>query len=692
MKIKNSKIILINFCLAIGTYIVLDRWRLVAATFFILWLIGASFLAFRLMKRVLPDQSAINWLLGIFASLWLVASVANIFCSWLALNNLTIFLSLIITTIVLATGDLLSRNHDGQRVEAEDKARFKFSNWWLVLLLALLALGFWVVWQAVSGSHLTSPWQVLPNWYAVIIFGVFLLTGFMVFSRRSRGLILLMIILASLLIHSYLLVYNNGFGADRWRHLGSEVRIAQGLEYQPTLLTNNLWWSKIGPVAVPRALIDGPKLSYGFEWSLSIIGVKVFGVNFFDLDKYLVPILWSIFLPLLIFALARGIWPQKQFALLAALASSAFYLLQYYGSQTLPASLGLLSFVLFLVFIVHYLNHRNKLALGCAIFTATLMYFGYSLAFILALVILLIVALNHLRSPVKYVLMGLVALSIFLLELANQSWTISMNHDLLAFWRDGNLAFFNWGKSLFSAHWLIVLINVLVIVVYILAGRLLCHKKSKEWRLIILGIIIILVNYILSWQLLAGEHSLSRRLTLFVAPLIVLLVAWLITEYGSKNKVVLGAMIVVFALFSSLAYASGPTLNIAVSDSDMATAKYIWLKINSQEKNYCVLAGDSQLLPLEALSGKEMIAGNFPNDANHQQPERLRLLTQAINDPSISTFVSALTVTKKRDCFLILNQEEISQNKLNKINSFLGEPEMFNNNYLWRFRDNIIKK
>ena len=695
MKIKNSKILLINLCLAIGVFIFLDHWHVLTAMLFGLWLVNTAFLATRIIKKILPDYPAINFLLGIFVSLWLVGSVANIFCSWLVFNNLTILLSLIITVVILVIGDLFGKNYPVQQVEIENSPRWGFSNWWLGLLLALLAGGFWLIWRSISGGHLISPWQVLPNWYGLMALLIFILSGFLVFSRRSRGLVLLVIILVSILMHSYLLVYNNGFGADRWRHLGSEIRLAQGLEYQPTLLTNNLWWSNIGPLNVPRALIDGPKLSYGFQWTLTLIGSKVFGVNLLDLDKYLVLILWSVFLPLLVFVLALGVWPQKQFALLAALGSSSFYLLQYYGSQTLPASLGLLSFVLFLVFIIYFENKKNNLALWCAIASLVGMYFGYSLAFILALAVLVIIGLSRLKSPAKYFFMGLASLIIFFIELFSQRGKILINYDILAFWRDGNLALFDWGKYLphgwGGSLWLLAVINIVVVLIYGLALWSRGNRKNKEWRIICWVMIMMFINYLLSWQLLAGEHTLSRRLTLFVAPVLVLLVAWLMTVYGHKNKAGAILAIILFSVFSSLAYISGPVVNISISDNDVATAKYIWLKINGHYGDYCVLSGDSQVLPLEALSGKEVIAGNFPNGSNHQQPERSQLLTQAINNPSTSTFESALNFSKKKQCFLVLDRMIINQSKLVTINNILGQPETANDKYIWQF-NNTFKK
>ena len=139
-----------------------------------------------------------------------------------------------------------------------------------------------------------SPWEVLPWWFVTTAFFGFLFVLWSIVQKISPKKILWSIIVLSFFIHSYLLVYQNGFGGDRFRHLGSENRLLQGLDYQPTLLTKDLWTINLGPIKIPQALVDRAKISYGLQWSIEAFSSQLTGVGVFQINKFLLPILWSL--------------------------------------------------------------------------------------------------------------------------------------------------------------------------------------------------------------------------------------------------------------------------------------------------------------------------------------------------------------------------------------------------------------
>ena len=268
---------------------------------FLIWLICNSLLLAYPLANIFPLKKVYSQILSYFASIFLVGLIANIFCALFILNNFTILFSLILTSILSILLNYIFRNNDEGIVALESGRILKSSILYPIIFVLLAISGFVGIYISTIGKFITSPWQVLPIWYLGVIFLMSVIIFLMVFGKQKAIWTLIFIIIFSILLHSYLLVYQNGFGGDRWRHLGSEYRIMRGLEYQPTLLTGNLWYSQIGPVSVPRALVDGPKLSYGLEWSLNVIASKVSGIDVFWLDKYLMIILWSIFVPLIFF-------------------------------------------------------------------------------------------------------------------------------------------------------------------------------------------------------------------------------------------------------------------------------------------------------------------------------------------------------------------------------------------------------
>ena len=123
----------------------------------------------------------------------------------------------------------------------------------------------------------------------MLFFVITFLVVKMIFSNKSIGLVLAVIILFSYMTHMYLpVVYETGFGGDKWRHLGAEVWVQEGNIYTPSIWGQETSIIHFGSIGVPEALVAGNKTSYASQWSVTIMLSEAFGVDLFWIDLLLV--------------------------------------------------------------------------------------------------------------------------------------------------------------------------------------------------------------------------------------------------------------------------------------------------------------------------------------------------------------------------------------------------------------------
>ncbi|MFA6918621.1 MAG: hypothetical protein WC244_00685 [Patescibacteria group bacterium] len=689
---SNKKLFLIlDFVLPFAIFALLHYGNLFYLTFplCIIWLIANSLLLAPILSNIFPLKKIYLYLLSCFATIFLLGLFANIFCAIFILNNFTILISFLLVAVSSVIWNFVFGDNKENTIILESGRILKGSVFYPIIFVLLSLVGFVTIYISVTEKFITSPWQVLPIWYLGVVFLLSIIIFLMVFGKQKTIWTLIFIIIFSFLLHSYLLVYANGFGGDRWRHLGSEYRIMRGVEYQPTLLTDNIWYSKIGPVQVPRALVDGPKLSYGLQWSINIIASKVSGIDIFFLDKYLMIILWSIFVPILFFVGAIGLWPNKQFALLASALTLVFYPLQYYGSHSLPIGYGWLLFLFLICSWIYYLRRPTGKHFGFNIFLTVLLYFSYSLSLIFGgLMLLVALALRYGNRLVSTLVIIFASISIFVMEMFGSK--IVNNFNWINWWRDSNLLFFDFRSYLGLVHYLkyvnylYYFFSIIFLISVVICLAIWIMKKEKQLRFLAWMFAVAVVNYFLCWNFLSGLHTLSRRLNLFILVFAIFILAWGIIKLREKVRIS-SLIIILLSIFLVGAYYSGPFQEISVNGDDVVAAKYLWQKIEINSSNYCTLSYTSELLALEAYSGKEVVAGNFPSDFNHQQDERVMYLDLAVNSPSLQVFDKAREISGKNTCFLSLMSSKITLEKIEKINEVLGKGEIIGNNIIWQF-------
>lgn len=592
---------------------------------FCLWLVLAGIIAQPSLSKFLPLSKLGGIFFGSIISFLLLGLVSNIFTAWLAYDfwivafcgALISVFWLIIRKRISAWPDL-SNNGEG----AADFAGSWPKSVWLGFFVLVIS-GFVSIFLSSNGNEMASPWLALPVWQLVLVISGFLFIFLSIDRKISPAKMLAALMFFSLLVHGYLLVYDNGFGADRFRHLGSENRLIQGLEYQPSLLAEQLWLKRLGPIAIPQALIDRAKVSYGFQWTLESFVSQVSGIGTFQVNRFLLPLLWSLGLTFFAYLIGLMVFSDKRKALLSATFCNGFYLLQYYGAQGLPASYGVLVLAAGMIFWLAWLNNSRKELLAAAVAFTVLAYFNYSLSFLL-LAAFGGLALFVKRSRAAALYFSIVAvIALIAAEIMDgNKWQFAWGK-IWGTWSYGNLAYYNslsrlsdlWGTSLKPLDFIVAVFFVLLVFYCLIK---IAKSGNKLLAVLALAFMATIAAYCFSWVFLQGEHSLSRRLTLFSAWFLVFILA---DSFGgnlsARRRLAMG---VVLSLFFAVSYFSGPVLGINISDRDWSKAQAIWNDIRIIQPRPCIDDDLEVILSLEAVSAKE-----FQEDSNNAScAQRLR--------------------------------------------------------------------
>jgi len=679
--------------LILFNFLTLD-WHILSAALFAGWWFFSAGLAEKYLSVIWPtlDKIFIR-VLGAFTSLMMLGWLLSFIVSFLVYNDWSVSLSLIIVSMIQRLiGQKIYPSGNNDQVMGDesfhDVLPYSEKMFYGFFGLALMALG--LIFLSVKSGYLLSPWQTLNYWYVAVIFLLAVNLMYAIFSVRKDKLVVILIILFSFVLHSYLLVYGAGFGGDRFRHLGSEYRLLDGIEgslSEKWSRTTNLF-----SLAVPANLVNGSQLSYGFNWSISAVMSRLSGIDVFYLDQILMIFFWSIFLTIIFYAAAKTLGTSSRVARLTAAMPLFLYILQYYGSLALPASYGALIAVFMLAYWLAYLKdkRRDLLVLGLALTIASI--FSYSLTFIILLIMAaLVLAIDNKKKLI--IVAAFSSVLIFLTELMSPySSLVAQLFNFTGFKNliQANIFFFVHSPhpaiSIFDNYHAYLAFSILMLIL-LLAAIIRFIKVGDQGRTLVLSLLIILlVNYKLGWLFLDGLNVLPRRLDVFIALLCLLPLAFFIGETTSQfKKRGLRILAVCLSLWLILSYISGPQLDANVTVDENAAMKKTAQEIGRDYPKYCVLADTWPLLALDAYTLREMAAGNFPETANHQQDRRVWLFDQISLYPSAELLLIAKQTTGADKCFLMLNSEKTPPTTIDWLNSHLGQAEVFGQEKLWRF-------
>jgi len=287
MKLTFAKYLSFSLLLLAILIINLYNWQsnLIALIFGILFL---SLHGLILGRIILPrDKSAAQFIFGVLFFLALISSLGAIIYYFYQLNTEIVSLMIAGLTALLCLitskekEKLLSPGLARELPLTETKTWLK-ENYLLCLLtatyLALAVYSFYLLFTRQSLLSIRSPWETLPaKFFISYLLASFALISVLTTSKRTWLSIVLTSIQTLLSLSVALFIYGLGYGFDSFIHQATE---------QVILATGSI---------TPKPLY------YLGQYSLVVFLGRLLSLNLVWLDKLLVPLLATIYLPLTIY-------------------------------------------------------------------------------------------------------------------------------------------------------------------------------------------------------------------------------------------------------------------------------------------------------------------------------------------------------------------------------------------------------
>jgi hypothetical protein len=674
-----------------------------------------------------------------FSVFVLLGFISAIFVVFYRLSGLEIWLTYIIVTILssIISNYVCYRANIIKNVFSINKSRpikgAKFEPLLKknILILLLYFFGVLIAFQLLQGSTssavLTSPWQSIHNYFLPIFFVVTLILGFLLFTEHKVKTLLLLIILHSFLLHAYLpLSHSLPWGGDVWRHIAVEQKLLDGGAHPPVLFGEGVKWRSMRGINIPEAILIPNKYIYGQLWGSSVLVAKTLNLDLLTINKWLIPFVWSIVFPILLFRIGGFLFGSWRYGLVFAALGGVAFTFQALGSLTLPVSFGHLTFLFVFWLFLNYLRTGQSTQRNIVFLFGALMLFGYPLHFLLFWFVVFVSKIFNkiiqqknehvlgIRSSMIRKILYTVAIfgSIFYftaIELIGRisfvpdSWSFVPAikqfvgqwsgwfyasqirvHDILS----GNI-FFNhtpeWANvsNIFTVWRWQVMMFVIIVLILVIYGSLYLHKEKEKqiWFTMSLLFSTVVGGYIVGWYILDGDRSFVRRLDGLVAFVLILFFLYglaVFRDYISKhlpkklNITLLVGFVVITSWFTTTSYASGPDIRV-ISTEEYSVAKYIYHQEKNVDSNFCALSDTWVLLALEAISSGRIVGGGFPIDYQFSQPERIVIFQELLRDPREAVFTYSKKLTQADTCWVAIPTDILEKEQKDKIIEFLGE-------------------
>lgn len=220
-----------------------------------------------------------------------------------------------------------------------------------VVFIASLAIAFRLLLQARTGEGGASVWLTIPSVFiSVFLLATMSLVAILLFTSLNVGVKLGLICVYTFLAHSlFLLVWYPGRYGDPWFHLGEARFISRtGMPYAYGWMLSNF------------LVLD--LFKYRAQYALVVFFEKMFYVDVYWVHVILIPVLWSIFVPIFSYKVAEMLTARqsKVFPLLAALVIGLFESTIGWGAVSVPNSFGFIFFFLSIVLVLFWVTRSGK--------------------------------------------------------------------------------------------------------------------------------------------------------------------------------------------------------------------------------------------------------------------------------------------------------------------------------------------
>jgi len=678
----------------------------ILSIFFVIYLLCTGALAERVLYVFFHfERSFRSKLFAILANLISLSWLGAIAIIFFTINTTTLAIIFLLNLILCGTAYWLAKKNDTDMRAPEGffsslisfEKPNSLSSLGVILYIIIAAIGFYLLSVSRTGTTITTPWLTINSSYIYVFAVATFLLGILIFARVKTSTLLFLLFIHAFLLHSYLpATHQLVYGADAWRHIAIEEQIVAG-ETLPEV--------KITDASVTTDLVSSiGKLSYSQFWAFVAIFQRFTGISLLTLFAWLQPLLWALFVPLLLYEIAQSIGWNEQISLFFAWLGFLPYTWQVGGSFTLPVTVGFVMWLFLVLLLLKRMANPEPLQLLFLLPIGILSLFGYALYFILFWIAFFTMELVRLKdhfSTLLIVIFVLLVSAIFPViewKAGFSTWPSAQPvlesvkqfvGNFSAFYlatgprphaiSTGNIIFnqvpsYAYVANIFTIMRWWVVVFMLGFFGFVFFGwyravvdgckgipdvnNLNLENQNQQRRayvwLLVFGSALFL-SYFISRYFFGGEHSLTRRFDIVIA-LVLLLFVGIAINFWSK-KLFSSNVGIIFILITTIAiatsYSLGPDTN-AVSIDEYDAMSYIWQQ-DKNLTNHCIIANVYPLLALEAISGKNIVGGGFPIDHNFAQPELTDIVGRSGNDDiGVTQARKGLTVTRSDHCWLVM--------------------------------------
>ena len=664
-------------------------------------------------------SSLIYFLLGFFTVFSLLGLVSSIFVVYYTLNSTLLVCSFVITdflTLVFCYKNLENKSYPKKENFFQENNYVKIL---LVVFILLFSLGIFILSQHTSVEVLFSPWQTIPFAYLLIFFVLSLVAVSLLYFLQHKEISLFIFIILAFFVHAYLpMSHVLPWGGDVWRHMAVEQKIMDGGLELPVLFGKEVLSRNIFGLAIPETFLISTKYSYGHLWATSILLSDSLHVDLLQINKWLVTILWSVFVPIFLYLLGVELFDSKKKSLWLVFCSIFIFSFQALGAFTLPVSFDFILFLFLLFLFFSYVKSQNNNLKKMLFLFLPLLLFQYTLFFLLFIFIIVFsFILNKIKSFGSKIILAFSA--IFFIPIFELITNLSVLNNLPSIFSNakqtvgylsgityalairsediltGNI-FFNHTPliafvpnifNIFRWHIPLVMFGVWCLF-FIGIFYILLKEKRKEWQIVTLFSFLVAGGYIVGWIFFSGDHLFIRRLDPVLA--LVILFGSFYTIYNTRifkrildKKIISFSLVTLIILFGTTAYSSGPDMQV-VSVNEYKANQYIFSLIKD-DQHYCVISNSWTLLTLEYFSNKKIVGGGFPIDRQFAQPELTNIYQSLLNTSfELSMLDKAFGITGSNRCILAIPKESVTSEQKKVLDAKLSDYDLGDlSMYVW---------
>lgn len=555
-----------------------------------------------------------------------------------------------------------------------------------------------ILFSVRTGGYFTIPWQIIPNFffYLVIIATIILLI--LIFRSYSWKIIVTLIIVHSFLIHAmFPIIYQNGYGGDKWRHLANE-KVVMNMENSTRLvaLPELAKTREFGPFNVPTVLLTNTT-SYGNLYGTVITLTRFTQIDIYYIDLILSFLLWSFFFPLIFFLIGEMLFKKRRFSYLLAFFPSSFYLLTVNGAATIPSGYGNIILLLTIFFWLKYIEKPTLAKKVFNLFFTVLQIFTYAVTFVYSVLIAMLGIILNSTKKQKLTVLAIIITILFVFLMPSLDLLFGVTHFepektksittiIQTFWvflRNNfylstdhiKIIIFSPNKDYWNNELLANTVELILTALMIL-GLIVAKKVVKDVRLTSALLVLLIVswlNFFFNWYIMDPFGPLGRRVdisaTIATLPFIIIGLVYLI-QLIEKTKVLVKitetiVIIILIAIFVT-GFTTGPSLNLLTEDQQKSVSVIMDFYAIHADQPPCIMSSDEwALLDLRYRSANKILDGGVTKPTSGFSAAKVKNhVVQAappVNIVDKAGVIYALNNTGASYCFYVIDTQKIPE-------------------------------